>query len=55
MQSFLARLLQDFSFLARNASFLVEDLKTYVQDFRQDIASLARIILARLVYFLQGA
>ena len=46
---FLARFLQDFSYLARKASFLVQDL----QDFVQDLASLARKILARFGYFLQ--
>ena len=41
--------MQDFSYLARKASFLVQDL----QDFVQDLASLARKILARSEYFLQ--
>ena len=49
LQIFLARFLQDFSYLARKASFLVQDL----QDLVQDLASLARKILARFGYFLQ--
>ena len=40
---------QDFLYLARKSSFLVQDL----QDFLQDLASLARKILARFGYFLQ--
>ena len=39
----LARSVQDFSILARKASFLVQDL----QDLVQNLARLARKILAR--------
>ena len=45
----LARFLQDSSYLARKASFLVQDL----QDLVQGLASFARKILARFGYFLQ--
>ena len=45
----LARSVQDFSILAKRASFLVQDF----QDLMQDLASLARKILATLAYFLQ--
>ena len=45
----LARSVQHFSIFARKAPFLVQVL----QDFMQDLASLARKILARLAYFLQ--
>ena len=41
--------LQDFSYLARKASLLLQDL----QGFVPDLASFAREILARLGYFLQ--
>ena len=46
---FLARSVQDFLLLTRIASFLVQDL----QDLMHDLVSLAREIIARLVYFLQ--
>ena len=45
----LARSVQNVSILARKASFLMQIL----QDLMQDLASLARKILARLAYFLQ--
>ena len=41
--------MQDFLLLTRIASFLVQDL----QDLMHDLVSLAREIIARLVYFLQ--
>ena len=41
--------LQDFTYLARKASFLVQDL----QDLVQDLASLERKNLTRFGYFLQ--
>ena len=41
--------LQDSSYLARKASFLVQNL----QDLVQDLASLARKIFVRFPYFLQ--
>ena len=49
LQFFLARFLQYFSYLARKASFLVQDLQNLVQNS----ASLARRILARFGYSLQ--
>ena len=51
LQIFLARFLQDLSYLARKASFLVQDS----QDLVQALANLARKILARFGYFLQDA
>ena len=45
--------LQDLLYLAIKASFLVPRLARYVQDLVQDLASLARKILARFAYFLQ--
>ena len=49
LQFFLARFLHNFLYLARKASFLVQDL----QDLVQDLASLARKTLARFAHFLQ--
>ena len=49
LQILLGRFLQDFSYLARKASHLVQHL----QDLVQHLASLARKILARFGYFLQ--
>ena len=49
LKIFLARFLQDPLYLARKATFLVQDL----QDLMKDFASLARKLLARLEYFLQ--
>ena len=46
---FSCRFLQHFSYFARKASFLVQDL----QDLVQELASFARKILARFGYFLQ--
>ena len=46
LANFFARLLQDFSYLARNASFLVQDLQDLVQDHTSKI-------LAMFEYFLQ--
>ena len=50
-ENYLAFFLQDSSYLARKASFSVQDL----QDLVQDLASIARKILARFGYFLQDS
>ena len=45
--------LQGILFLARNNSFLVQDLQDMCKILMQDLPTLARKIIARLAYFLQ--
>ena len=50
--NFLTRLLQDFYILQEKLHFSARFAR-YVQDLVQNLASLARKMLARLAYFLQ--
>ena len=53
---FSCKILANFLYLARKASFLVQDLQDMcVQDLVQNLASLTRKILARFAYFLQDS